>query len=584
MARLKPRPLDLAALRALVGTAVWARGEDYAKNGLVTLTAVAAERVVARVEGSETYRCVLAGEDLLDRMDCSCPAFEEFAGPCKHLVATALTLAARREGDGPLPADRLRTYLAGLPGERLVELLVELAEADPDLEARLLLQAETATAPPAKLARVLERALADALRTGDYIGYREMDAWAGRVDGVIDRLADAVAAGQPQAAGVLALVPQLIAGLEAAVEHCDDDGHIALLLERAVDLLAGAAEAACPAPQALARLVVALDLDSGYAEVGPPAGALAAALGDEGCAAYWSLLEAEWAGLGELRPRERDERRRDDDVDGRRARLRDRLLARARANEDADAEIGILRRTLATAHDYLQLAEACRRNGRVAEAAARVDEALWFFGATDAYLPRAAAPFLAAAGQAERTLGLLWQQLTDHPSLQAWQDLERIAAPLGAAGAWRERVCEWLERQRASEPAEAAQPPPFGGSAAQQAAEVLVELHLAVGDLDRAWRVAGTSRLSPRTSRALAEASETARPAASIEIYQQSAERAVARVDKQAYREAVALVARIRRLAAAADNGAAVESWLQDLRRRHKAKRSFIAMLDAAAG
>ncbi len=327
---------------------------------------------------------------------------------------------------------------------------------------------------------------------------------------------------------------------------------------------------------------MALDLDSDYAEVGPPSGALAAALGDEGRTAYWSLLDAEWAALGELRPRERDERRRDDDIDGRRARLRDRLLARAHADEDADAEIRILRRTLATAHDYLQLAEACRRHGRIAEAAALVDEALWFFGATDAYLPRAAAPFLAAAGQSERALDLLWRQLTDQPSLQAWQDLERIAAPLGAADAWRARVCEWLERRRAGEPAEAAPALPFGRGAAEHAAEVLVELHLAAGDLDRAWQVAGTSRLSSATSRALAKASEAARPAASIGIYRRIAEQAVASVNQQGYREAVTLIATIRRLAPAAGSGPAVQSWLEDLRRKHKAKRTFIALLDAA--
>jgi SWIM zinc finger len=85
--------LDLGTLRGLVSPAVWARGQDYAERGLVSLTSITANRVVARVEGGETYCCTLAGGDLLD-MACSCPAFQEFPGPCKHLVATALTLVA----------------------------------------------------------------------------------------------------------------------------------------------------------------------------------------------------------------------------------------------------------------------------------------------------------------------------------------------------------------------------------------------------------------------------------------------------------------------------------------------------------
>ena len=450
MAR-RPPGVNLRKLRGMTSAAVWERGQNYAEDGLVTLISIEAERVVARVEGSDLYRCTLAGRDLLE-MDCTCPAFEEFAGPCKHLIATALTLSRRADDGAPLPAERLRAFLRGLPGERLVELLIEVAEADPDLEARLLLQAETATAAPAELGKVLRQALAKALRTGEYVDYRRMTDWAGRVDAVIDRLADSAGAGAAQAAVVLELVPELIAGLEGAVEHTDDDGHIAMLLERSIGLLGSAALAARPEPVAFARLIVRLDLTSEYAEIGPPSGALAEALGEKGRAAYWAAIEEAWSGLEEQRPRERQARGRIDDDDLRRWRLRDRMLARAREQQDAEAEIAILAKSLSHPHDYLELAKACHEHGRVADAAAWIDQALWFFGAPEnVQLAREGAPILAAAGETERALSLLWEQFTHHPSLDSCQDLERLAATVGAAGAWRERACQWLERLRQGE-------------------------------------------------------------------------------------------------------------------------------------
>jgi uncharacterized Zn finger protein len=574
--------VDLDALRGMVSPAVWARGQDYAERGLVSLTSVAPDRVLARVEGSETYRCVLAGDGLLD-MACSCPAFRDFPGPCKHLVATALTLAHRSDDGMPASAERLRRFLSGLPAERLVELLVGLAKADPDLEARLLLQADAAAASPSELGEILRQAIADALRTGDFVDYRRMDDWAGRVDHTIDQLMATAHAGTPQAATVLELVPELIAGLERAVEHTDDDGHIGMLLDRSTDLLGAAAIKGNPDPVALAQLISRLDLECEYAEIGPPAGVLAEALGDDGLAAYWSTLEAEWAKLSALRPTERKSRQPIDDADSCRWKLRQRLVARARAQADVDAEIAILAKTLTSPHDYLEVARACHHNGRLAEAASWIDEALWFFSPREnRHLARDGAPILAEAGQAHRALSLLWEQFTHHPSLESYQDLERLAGPVGEAATWRERTFDWLDQLRRDQLSEAERPILYGQNGSTHAADVLVELSLAVADLERAWDVARMDKLSQRVWRRLADASAVTRPADSIQVYQMIADQAVASGHKQGYCDAVDLMGVIKRLGASIDDGSAIDAWVGALRTKHKAKRSFIAMLDRA--
>ncbi|WP_422015531.1 hypothetical protein [Reyranella sp.] len=52
---------DLTALRKQAGAKVFARGEEYHRDGQVDLLSVERDRVLARVLGSEDYRTVLRG-------------------------------------------------------------------------------------------------------------------------------------------------------------------------------------------------------------------------------------------------------------------------------------------------------------------------------------------------------------------------------------------------------------------------------------------------------------------------------------------------------------------------------------------
>jgi uncharacterized Zn finger protein len=79
---------DVAALRDVAGEKVFARGVDYHEDGQVEIVTLDRVRVLARVIGSEVYRCELVGMGKKFSGECSCPAFSDW-GFCKHLVATA---------------------------------------------------------------------------------------------------------------------------------------------------------------------------------------------------------------------------------------------------------------------------------------------------------------------------------------------------------------------------------------------------------------------------------------------------------------------------------------------------------------
>src|SRR5260370_27750235 len=90
---------DVAALRDVAGEKVFARGVAYHEDGQVEIVTFEKIRVLARVIGSEVYRCELVGAGKKFSGGCSCPAFSDW-GFCKHLVATAL--AANNLGPGAL--------------------------------------------------------------------------------------------------------------------------------------------------------------------------------------------------------------------------------------------------------------------------------------------------------------------------------------------------------------------------------------------------------------------------------------------------------------------------------------------------
>ncbi len=90
MAKRATQPrFDVAVLREQAGPKVFARGEEYHRDGQVDLLSVERNRVLAQVTGSEDYRTVLTKRGKKIGGECSCPAFRDW-GFCKHMVATGL--------------------------------------------------------------------------------------------------------------------------------------------------------------------------------------------------------------------------------------------------------------------------------------------------------------------------------------------------------------------------------------------------------------------------------------------------------------------------------------------------------------
>ena len=351
---------DIGALRALAGEKVFARGEEYHRDGLVEILALEPGRVLAQVSGTEDYRTVVTGRGTEIGGECSCPAIEDW-GFCKHLVAAALAAnaaAGDAETDGVDALSRIRDHLRKKSVDELVAIIADLAEQDLVLFRRLEMAAAALHEDDKKLETRLRKAIDGATRTRDFVDYRAAAGWAAEVDAALDALAE-LASGR-RAGVILKLAVRAIERIERAVEDIDDsDGHCTTLLDRARSIHLAAARAAQPEPVQLARDLFAREMASDYDTFDGAAELYADVLGEAGLAEYRRLAAAAWEQLPPLRGgRERQEASADYD------RLAEILDFFAEQDGDADARFALRAKDLSSAWKYLQLAEFSRAQGR----------------------------------------------------------------------------------------------------------------------------------------------------------------------------------------------------------------------------
>ena len=278
-----------ADLRRLAGDRSYERAVGYLDA--VDVFDELPDGVRAVVSGSEPYRVRLSGRGGRLAGDCDCPHGRDGAF-CKHCVAVGLVLlAANTDSETVAPARKrgrrepvdLRAALESMDHAKLIDLLIELAAANPDVHRRLSLHAATAGGPD--LAQL--RRLVDTLRPRGFVDYSRSFNYARKAADVLDAL-DLVARRDPGGAGPLyRRALQYVIGTS---EQADDSaGAIGDTADRAVDGYAAACRAAPPEPIGLARWLIDIQVDGpGWPDI--DVADFADALGPAGLAAYWRQL------------------------------------------------------------------------------------------------------------------------------------------------------------------------------------------------------------------------------------------------------------------------------------------------------
>lgn len=548
---------DIDALKAFVGDKVFARGEAYCRDGLVTIIDTNPARVRAHVSGSENYRTTVTGRGADIGGDCSCPAFSDF-GPCKHIAATALAAndgAAESAGNA---LTRIRAHLATKDSAALVDILVDLAERDPAIFERLDLAAAASSGDDGTLETRLKKAVDSATRTGRFVDYRAAGGWAAEVDGALDAL-EAVAKGRT-APIAMRLALHAIGRIEKAIGHMDDsDGHCTDLMARAAEIHLGACREAKPDGVELARTLYAREMDEEYDVFSGATATYADVLGEKGLAEYRRLAEAAFR---KLPPRGRKK-----GYDAERSRLSRMMDYFAEQDGDLDARIAIREADQSSPWDVLQLAEFCLQHGREEEALRRAEEGLWLFedDRPDERLYLFVARLLGRRGRIEEALAHLMRAFDKAPSLTLHESLKSA----GGAKASKAAIAKLRLMIAASRPT--ARPPTAGDARS----DLLIEILMAEERYEDAWVVLRECGAGARLALRLAEKSGRTHQTEAIAVYRQHVESLVRMGGNRSYEEAARTIARMADL----QRAAAHTAYLDDLRTRHKAKRNFIKLL-----
>jgi tetratricopeptide (TPR) repeat protein len=546
---------EVKALRELAGDKVFARGADYYRDGQVVILSIRADRVVARVAGTEDYRTELSGRGANIEGQCSCPAFADW-GFCKHMVATALAANAagpEAEAAGSGALARIRDHLRRKGVAELVDMIVDLAERDPALFHKLELAAVAFDSDDATLESRLRKHIDDATRTRSYIEYREAADWAAQVDTVLDTIEQLASGGH---AGVaFKLAERAIDRIAKAIASVDDsDGHCGGLLERARDIHLEAAERARPDAVALARNLFARQMGDDYDTFHDAVALYADVLGEPGLDEYRRLASEAWDKLALRRPG----RGRDDVSDDYR-RLMPILDFFAERAGDLETRIALRAKDLSSAWRYLQLAEFCRENGREQEALRRAEEGLWMFedDRPDERLLFFTVDLLAKVGRKDDAEAHLWRAFEKQPTYELYQHLRKIGGKAGS-----ERVIELLKAQLGKK----------SRSPWLYPADLLVRILTHEKMYDAAWATARQHQASSGAKQELAKASEATHPREALEVY---AARVEELINIGGYAEAVELVSRMAPLRNAAEQA----SYISALKVRHGRKRNLMKLL-----
>lgn len=560
---------SLELLTRLAGSAAFQRGMDYAGQGLVRIDIAAPDSVTALAHGTREYRLQLRWNSHDLDGECDCPVGLR-GGFCKHQVAAALlwiaggTTETQELDEAPTPpglGQQSRTHAATPRAlveawlerqsvEQLCALLMSIAARHVEVSRELVAHARLASATPADH----RKAVSELIGRKRFLDYHATIAYADRLQALTSLLRERLPVDPAQ---TLELAGYALTRLFALYEAGDDSsGALGQVLRDVADLHRRAAQH-FEDLDGFASTWLKLKLVDDW-DLVDDVNAYAATLGKRGIA--W--LETQVSARLDALPSggERWEHA------GQRLGLLSLLEQIAHHGGDVDAMLARRERaSLDHAMDYLDLHQLCVEHGRPRIAEQWLERGIKAFP-HDTRLIAVLGQARHAAGFADEALQLGWRAFELAPGAVHFLQLREFAGAVDWPH-WRLRALELARR------------PARGADTGE---DLVVRLHLAEGDIEAIVALLPGARLSPQLWSDLVTALSPGHPQLALMAAGTLAEAAIKRTNKGGYREAVAWLKRMRTLHDRLDDGAGFDRYLAGLSARHKAKRSFVEMLERA--
>jgi tetratricopeptide (TPR) repeat protein len=436
----------------------------------------------------------------------------------------------------------------------LARKLLACAERDRALLQELEFEAALAGEADQVVFGRIAKALDQAMDVEEFVDWRGAGTLAEDLRAIVDQIGRVLEGGRASVA--LQLLDRFFESAEDLFEALDDsDGEVGGVFGEASELHLEAALAAKPDPIELADTLLDRELASDYGFWDGACATYAVVLGPAGVAEYRRLAEAAWAsGDRELR-----------------GPLRRILDAFAKEAGDIDARIKLRAADATTGREHLEIAELYLDAGRKQEARKWLEDGLWKAEDRPEHgLERAAASLYRRLGEPGQAEAILWAAFERAPHFQL-----HLVLLEGAADARKvvDRGVALLSGKiSAGERAHWSSP-----------STLMVEILRHAGRNDEAWAVVKQHGCAEAVLEQLVRASEETHPEQVIQTHARLIDAALAYANQSAYAGVVGRIARMERISARIGRLEAHGAYVQALALKHKAKRTFISLLNDRA-
>jgi uncharacterized Zn finger protein len=552
-------------LRALAGEGPYERGARYFEEGRVTNLVVQSDRATATVEGSHAYRVELRHTPRLLEGSCNCPASDGFEF-CKHCVAVALALRAQKYELDALavgrPEDRVRAFLAKQSRDDLVEFLMDAVRTQSELRDRLLLQADVMTG---KIdAKYLKKQITAATPMRDIWQRHQVAEYFERLETTVAGIRSI--ASEVPAKDVLTTVLHGFGRLNQALRRVDDsDGNRWAAQHDLRELHIHVLSRLEWPPEKLAEHLLDLALQDPFDQFANVLEDYAHVLGEQGLAAYFELVQSRLDAMPALAFGA------DFEETYPYLQLAGFLRDRAEAVDDVLALIRLAKRTCTNVRDYYRIAALYVRLPDLDEALAWLDKADAVSEARGSDL----ALRVSVHSAREEWLEALASQrkvFESQASESAYQTLQALAARAGNAELVHAEAKRFLRGKLQGLPWQR-----------EPHAVTLAAILHADGKTSEAFDTIREHVVDPERLLAVKPWFEEQAPGLQGELIARAIEGFIGNKNKRGYRKAVDLL-RVSRGLFEKMGEDAFDTFVADLRARHRAKRNLMAMLDALPG
>jgi len=552
------KSMNEKVVRRLAGDSYYSQGEEYFQQRRVLAVAPTPNGLIATVRGTRDYDVRLEDDDGIVDYSCDCSIGDE-GFFCKHCVAAALAWLDARERNGPhgeeLSVEAAVDRFLDQDRDRIAEALVEWAQADPGMHARLLLFLANKNSPDAGF-EVVRRTFRLAL---DPNQYPDEDTWMSAVSTGIDMLEETI---PPELSSELVLLcedalEQVVATmteLGGLTEDADD------LLRRIEELHYQACLEAKPDPEALAGRLFDWEMRSVYDVFFDAPQRYAPVLGEKGLLRFRELVEDGWSKASK------------DPKDGDSETLLMLFDSLAEVSGNLDERIEAMARDLGGPHRYLQIVQLCADEGRMDLAIDWAEKCRRAFpNQSGERLTLLLATAYEACGQPEQAVQAAFAEFERAPSTRSYALVKICSQQASKPELWLRKALDVLQRD-AERKAAKSSPIPAGA--------LLVEALLDAGDAEGAWTAACRFGCAEFSWIDLANRFKEDHPARAGETYLRAARNSIQRGARtSSYEEGVLLLEEAAAAMRRAGKNREFQTALLQIQKEHRAKRKLMGLI-----